>query len=73
MLSKANDLSHIQVIDFGISKDLTNPNTVVSVSGTPYYIAPENIIEMAAIRGDVWSLGIVMYTLLSGPNSIKLL
>jgi serine/threonine protein kinase len=73
MLSRANDLSQIQVIDFGISKDLTNPNTVVSVSGTPYYISPENIIDIAAIRGDVWSLGIVMFTLLSGPNSVKLL
>ena len=73
MISKANDLSYIQIIDFGISKDLKNLNTVVSVSGTPYYIAPENIIDIAAIRGDVWSLGIVMFTLLSGPNSVKLL
>ena len=73
MLTKGNDLSHIQVIDFGFSKDLTNPEKIVGVSGTPHYIAPENIIDMAAIRGDVWSLGIVMYTLLSGPHSIRLL
>lgn len=73
MLSKANDLSNVQVIDFGLSKDLLNPNTTNSASGTPYYIAPENIKSLEIIRGDVWSLGIVMYILLSGSHSAKLL
>ena len=73
MLAKANDLSHIKVIDFGFSKNLTNTESIVGASGTPNYIAPENLIDMTSIRGDVWSLGIVMYSLLSGSYSIRLL
>jgi calcium-dependent protein kinase len=57
------------VIDFGLSKDLSNPQTITNVSGTPFYVAPENLLEPQAVRGDVWSLGIVMYILLSGKAS----
>jgi serine/threonine protein kinase len=45
MLTKQNDLSDIQVIDFGLSKDLSNNQTIKNVSGTPYYIAPENLLD----------------------------
>ena len=50
-----------------------NNQTIKNVSGTPYYIAPENILEPQAVRGDVWSLGIVMYIMLSGKASKYLL
>ena len=41
MLCKANDLSCVKMIDFGLSKDFSESNTMHTMSGSPYYIAPE--------------------------------
>ena len=49
MLNKQNDLSNIQVVDFGLSKDLCNPHTFKNVSGTPYYVSPENYTQKKEI------------------------
>jgi serine/threonine protein kinase len=41
MLFKSNDLSCIKMIDFGLSKDYSQRNTMHTLSGSPYYMAPE--------------------------------
>jgi serine/threonine protein kinase len=41
MLCKKNDLACIKMIDFGLSKDFTGQNMMTTMSGSPYYIAPE--------------------------------
>ena len=58
----------ICLLDFGISKvsgfDLTQSHVI---SGTPGYIAPEQIQGQAVdVRADVFSLAVVAYELLSG-------
>ena len=66
----------VKVIDFGIAKALNqdlSQHTLFTVSGqligTPEYMSPEQA-EMSALnvdtRSDVYSLGIVLYQLLSG-------
>jgi len=45
MLSKENDLSCIKMIDFGLSKDFSEANTMHTMSGSPYYIAPEVFLQ----------------------------
>lgn len=58
------------VIDFGISKDnnaeLTNADG--ESLGTPEYMSPEHFQDIAEmdVRSDVYSLGMVLYTLLAG-------
>lgn len=62
----------LKVLDFGISKapagfdsELTKTQAVV---GTPAYMAPEQMMSPRGVdqRTDVWSMGVVMYQLLTG-------
>ena len=67
----------IKLLDFGISK-LVDPESIASsvrrhvdtadLLGTPHYMAPEQIRSSrdAEARSDLWSLGVVLYELLSG-------
>jgi calcium-dependent protein kinase len=55
----------VKLIDFGLSKQVKSKkmNTIV---GTPYYIAPEVLKGNYNVKCDIWSLGVIMYILLSG-------
>jgi serine/threonine protein kinase len=61
----------LKILDFGISKtpvgvtELTGTQTVL---GTPTYMAPEQMktSKGAEARSDIWSLGVVMYQLITG-------
>jgi calcium-dependent protein kinase len=66
-LDKSSE-SEIKVIDFGLSRKF-EPNatkTLDSVVGTPLYVAPEVLKQKYDYRCDNWSLGVLMYVLLSG-------
>ncbi len=67
----------LKILDFGISKmTLTGRATDVELAGartevmmgTPHYISPEQIRSTHDVdhRADLWSLGVVMFELLSG-------
>ena len=45
MLYKENDLQCIKMIDFGLSKDFSENQTMHTMSGSPYYIAPEVFLQ----------------------------
>jgi eukaryotic-like serine/threonine-protein kinase len=61
----------LKILDFGISKtpvgydELTGTQTVI---GTPSYMAPEQMKSGRAAdpRSDLWSIGVVMYQLITG-------
>lgn len=36
------------------------------VAGTPYYIAPEVINGFKTTKGDMWSVGVLIYLMVSG-------
>lgn len=62
-----------KLVDFGVSADLeargAGPDLTVqgSIIGTPEYMSPEQAIGLpAAIAMDVFSLGVLLYELLSG-------
>ncbi|MCC5875979.1 MAG: molecular chaperone DnaK [Candidatus Sumerlaeia bacterium] len=60
----------VKVTDFGIAKILKSDEATKSgtaVIGTPLYMAPEQITgEGVDARSDIYSLGIMMYELISG-------
>lgn len=77
LLSHDEDSDHVKLLDFGIAKlrdkaldtlsvenNLTNVGTVI---GTPNYMSPEQCQgEEADARSDIYSLGVVMYEMLTG-------
>jgi calcium-dependent protein kinase len=56
----------IKLIDFGLSKHFNNSIPMTTMVGTPYYIAPEVLKGNYSEKCDAWSLGVMMYILLSG-------
>ena len=58
-----------RILDFGISKDLNAGEGGRSrlVLGTPSYMSPEQTTEQRVDqRSDIWSLGVVLYQMLTG-------
>jgi eukaryotic-like serine/threonine-protein kinase len=65
--------SMVKVLDFGISKSMFGANgdrnvvNTVSVWGSPLYMAPEQVLSKQVGPGtDIWSLGVILYELLTG-------
>lgn len=58
----------IKLIDFGLAKKFHNfqGEDIGKMIGTPLYLAPEAINGHSSIEADLWSLGVLMFVLLSG-------
>ena len=61
----------VKVLDFGISKDTKQGAGLTAtdaILGTPQYMSPEQIKSSKNVdaRSDVWTLGVILYELLTG-------
>jgi len=72
LFKSADGLEHIKVLDFGIAKvqsttemiQLTQQGVIV---GTPHYMSPEQCRgEELDARSDIYSLGVIIYEMLTG-------
>ena len=64
----------IRILDFGIAKVLDATLGInTQVTGTYYYTSPEQLTRGAAIdrRADIYSLGVVLYQMLTGEMPFK--
>jgi predicted Ser/Thr protein kinase len=64
---------HVKVMDFGIARLETTSLTKSNVAlGTPHYISPEQLEGRPADkRSDIFSLGVVIYELLTGQKPFQ--
>lgn len=61
------DESPIKLADFGLAKMLGPSETCTEPFGTMGYVAPEVLLSYSYGKNvDLWSLGIIIYILLSG-------
>jgi serine/threonine-protein kinase len=73
-LSDAEGRQTIKVLDFGISKVMVDDKeenhltATATIVGTPHFMAPEQIQNSRGVdeRADIWSLGVILYRLLTG-------
>lgn len=67
LLASQGSCTDIKLIDFGIAA-LVPPGgqPLTEFMGTPHYVAPEVIDGSYGPQADVWSVGVVLFALLSG-------
>lgn len=64
-IKTSNNNIFIKIIDFGTSTAFRGKN-LSQEFGTIYYIAPEVIMNNYNEKADIWSCGIILYTMLCG-------
>lgn len=73
--TKASGRSVVKLLDFGISKGSggvadANLTSTKAMMGSPFYMSPEQIRATRDVdaRSDVWSMGVVLYELVTGAK-----
>ena len=61
----------VKLCDFGLATKVVDDERKTTICGTPNYIAPEILNQNKLGLGhsyevDIWSLGVIMFTLLAG-------
>ncbi len=62
----------LKLLDFGLAREVSKggPTRTGITFGTPEYMSPEQAMSARKVRapGDVWSVGVMLYELLSGEH-----
>jgi len=64
--------AEVKIIDFGLSSKFAEDEiSMHSIVGTPYYLAPEVLRKNYGKECDIWSLGVLLFVILSGNFPFK--
>ncbi|UCD19518.1 MAG: UvrD-helicase domain-containing protein [candidate division WOR-3 bacterium] len=66
LISKKKNADLIKITDFGLAKFIRAGSISASSAGTPIYMAPESWAGSHSERSDIWSLGVILYEMLTG-------
>jgi calcium-dependent protein kinase len=61
-----NESGLLKVIDFGTATHFQPKQKFSQLVGTPYYVAPEVLHGNYDNKCDIWSVGVILYVILSG-------
>lgn len=62
----------LKVMDFGLALQVDNEQETKKIIGTPYYMAPEQIMRQGIDeRTDIYQLGAVFYRIFAGTTPFK--
>lgn len=70
VFGKKRDYSTLKLIDFGLAT--TTRNTKKNSCGSPYYMAPEIINGNFCKKTDIWSVGVIIYLMLTGKHPFEI-
>ncbi len=81
LTTAADGSATVKVLDFGISKDTSDQGgeeemqltRTTAVLGSPYYMAPEQMRSTRSVdaRADLWSIGVILYQLVTKAVPFK--
>lgn len=67
LITKEGQAGSVKVMDFGIARTVSNDTTSADAMGSVHYFSPEQARGMYVDgRSDIYSLGIVMYEMITG-------
>ena len=67
MLKSKDDDTQIKIADFGMARKAPNEDSLLTLCGSPYYIAPEILLRQRyGVKADIWSIGVIIFILLGG-------
>ena len=66
LFANAADFGSLKLIDFGLAKTVTPNDHLTTKTGTCYYVSPEILKGQYNEKCDIWSLGVILFMMLSG-------
>lgn len=67
LLTSDAPVGDIKIVDFGLSRMVSNHQELREIMGTPEYVAPEILnYEPISTATDMWSIGVLAYVMLTG-------
>ncbi|KPK68052.1 hypothetical protein AMJ87_12495, partial [candidate division WOR_3 bacterium SM23_60] len=66
LIMKTEDEYVVKVTDFGLARFIKSGSISASTAGTPIYMAPEAWSGNFDEKSDIWSIGAILYELLTG-------
>lgn len=65
-LYEDKETNHLRLIDFGFAKFWERSTKMSQACGSVHYVAPEVLTRAYTEKADMWSLGVIVYMLLTG-------